>query len=147
MQLRDHPGRPIGTFRLKVFRYGRLIQSVCERNLWVAAGSNNTAQFYGGGGSPGPITTIGFGTNSAPPALTDNALTGSYLRAIGTVTFPSAGLVSFAFTLGSTEANGMAISEFGLLTASSTLCARKNRSTPIYKSAAVTLAGSWSIQF
>jgi hypothetical protein len=146
MKIRDRPDRPIGIFRLNVYRRGRLIERVCEPNLWVNAGSANSAYFYGGG-SAGPVTQIGFGTNAAAPAVTDTALTGAYLTAVGAITYPSAGMVAFAFSLGSGVANGIAISEFGLLTAAGTLIARKNRTTPIYKSALVTLAGSWSIQF
>ena len=129
-----------------VFSHGRLVVNLCERNLWVTAGSNNSASLYGGRGG-GPITQIGFGSNATPPASTDTALTDAYLQAIGAPSYPAAGEVTFPFTLASGNANGLQISEFGLLTAAGVLCARKSRSTPIIKSAAITLAGSWSIQF
>jgi hypothetical protein len=146
MQFLDRTSRPVGTFRLSVFRAGQLVEEVVEPNLWVDAGSSNSASLYGGGGA-GAITSIGFGTNATAPTLLDTALTGAFVQALGAATFPAMGLVTWPFGLAAASANGLAISEFGLLTTAGVLCARKNRATPIYKSAAIVLAGSWSIQF
>jgi hypothetical protein len=147
MKLVEATPFPKGVFRLQIFRCGRLIESVCERNLWVVNGSQAVAQLVGGTVTGNSITQIGFGTNGSAPTVGNTALTGAYTKALGTVSYPASGQVSWVFTLGSTEANGLAILELGLLTAGGALAARKVRATPIYKSSAVTLAGSWTIQF
>jgi hypothetical protein len=45
------------------------------------------------------------------------------------------------------EANGMAIREFGLLTANGTLFARRIRANPIYKESDISIEGEWIIIF
>ena len=56
--------------------------------------------------------------------------------------------VVFAFSLGTADANGLAIGEFGLLSAAGVLYARKVRAYQIInKDASMSLSGTWTIQF
>ena len=55
--------------------------------------------------------------------------------------------MAFSFSLSPAEANGKAISEFGLFTVSGLLFARKVRAAPLYKEADISLAGTWTITF
>jgi hypothetical protein len=51
----------------------------------------------------------------------------------------------FPFGCSTSQANGVAISEFGLLTAGGVLFARKTRPAPIYKTSAISFQGTWTI--
>lgn len=139
--------RPSGLFTLNVFRGGVLIERVEESNLVVDLAKTGLARMLGSDLTNRPITQIGFGTSGTAPAAGNTALTGAYLKNHDGSTFPGAGQVSFAFSLGTSEANGMAILEFGLLTANGTLYARKTRSTALNKAADITISGSWVLTF
>jgi hypothetical protein len=148
VQLRDDLMTwPTGHFELNIFRRGRLIEEVRERNLIVGGASGVLASLVGGTVTSNSITQIGFGTNGAAAALSNTALTGPFLKAVDSVTYPAAGQVAFAFSLGSTQANGTAIFEFGLLTAAGTLFARKVRSAAFAKDTDFSLSGVWTLQF
>lgn len=136
-----------GIFRLKVFRRGLLIEEMDEPNLVVDLAKTGLARMLGSDLTNRPITQIGFGTSGTAPAAGNTSLTGAYMKNHDGATFPAAGQVTFAFSLASGEANGMAILEFGLFTANSTLYARKVRTTALNKEADITLSGSWTLAF
>lgn len=148
VHLIDHAHVQInGVFRLKVFRRGALIEAIEERNLVVDLAKTGLARMLGSDLTNRPITQIGFGTSGTAPAAGNTSLTGGYYKNHDGATFPGAGQVSFAFSLASGENNGMAILEFGLLTASSTLYARKTRTTALNKESDITLSGTWTLTF
>lgn len=138
---------PSGHFVLSVFRKGELIDVVDEPNLIVVGSQAMHAKLLGGSVTNQSVTKIGFGTNAAAPVFANTTLTGSYVKAVDTVTYPATNQVQFAFSLGTAEANGMAISEFGLLTATSVLYARKTRTAPLNKDTDLTFSGTWTISF
>jgi hypothetical protein len=95
------------------------------------------------------ITQVGFGTGTAAAAETDTALSpDAYVRPVSAVTVsptePRA--IRFSWRLEKHEANGLAISEIGLLTADGTLCARKVRAHPIHKTADLEIGDHLEIQ-
>lgn len=144
----DHFDRaPTGDFRLEVYRRGLLIEVFEEKNLIVANSKLIHARLLGGDVANRSVTQIGFGTNPAAPTSGNTALTDAYLKGIDTVSYPLDNQVRFAFSLGTAEANGKAISEFGLLTAGSMLYARKVRAAPLNKESDLTFAGTWTINF
>jgi hypothetical protein len=143
----DAPGRPRGWFRLDVFENGRLIERVSEPNLVVTGAAAIQAALLGGSVANMSVTQIGFGTGSAIPVVGNSSLTGPFLKAIDSVTYPVAGSVTFNFTLATGEDNGMSISEYGLLTAGGLLFARKVRAAPLPKTSAISLSSSWTIVF
>lgn len=157
MQISDHIGRPTGTLELFAWRGGKLVdgqviggelvEHTIEHNLVVDAYKVIAQHLIGGDVTGKSITQIAFGTNGTAPAGGNTAITGAYTKGLDSHSYPDATSVSFAFSLGSTEANGIAILEFGLLTADGTLWSRKTRTTALNKASDITLTGSWVIQF
>lgn len=147
MRLHDKVERlPSGIFRLKVFRRGLLIEEVEEPNLVVNGYAAVNASLLGGQVTNNSITSIGFGTNATAPAAGNTGLTGAFVVALSSVSYPASGQVQFNFALGSTQATGLAISEFGLLTGAGVLYARKTRSAPLNMNTDISLSGSWTLQ-
>lgn len=140
--------RPEGEFHLEVYRKGELIEVYDDKNLVVDASKQQLAHLVGGDVTSRSITKIGFGTGGTAPAVGNTGLTaGFYSKTLGAVTYPSTNSVQFAFSLGTTEANGLAIIEFGLFCANDVLFARKTRSGAITKDTDLTLSGSWKLNF
>lgn len=145
--MKEHSG-PTGIFSVKVIHdaTGELLEEYTAENLIVGGGKAAQAALVAGAPIGKKVITIGFGTDGTPPANSDTTLTASYTKAIGSATFPDATSVLFSWTLGTSEANGMAIQEFGLLTYDSTLFARRTRAV-INKTSDLRLEGTWKIQF
>ena len=137
-----------GRFRLDVFRHGDLVERVDEPNLVVINAGLILASILGGSIAAPGLTQLGVGTSMVPPAFGNTALSAPYLRPLGAPDYPAPGQVRFAFRLDASEANGMAIGEFGLLSAAGLLFARKTRRfATIPKDASTALAGTWTIEF
>lgn len=147
MQLQDRFAAPSGRFLLKVFRSGLLVEEMDEKNLIVDGSKLIHAKLLGGTVANNSVTQIGFGTNGTAPSGGNTALTSQFAKTLDTVTYPASNQVSFNFSLASGEDNGQAIMEFGLLTGSGALYARKVRSTALNKDSDISLAGSWIISF
>lgn len=142
-----------GQLELRVYRNGKPILHSIERNLVVRTGKELLTAFLSGTGTPGPITKFRVGTGTAEPVSADtdldnavNITTGPD-KAIDGVEFPAPNQVRFNFSLGSAEANGNALTEFGLFTAGNVMFARKKRNSPINKSSDITISFSWTITF
>lgn len=148
IQLRDSYSQgPHGLFVLDVFRKGEHIERFEDKNLIVDNSKQIHAKLLGGSVAQQSVTQFGVGTSGTAPAGGNTSLTGQYLKAIDQVTYPLTNQVQFAFSLGTAEANGMAIMEFGLFTAAGALYARKVRSAALNKDTDLTLAGTWLISF
>jgi hypothetical protein len=143
----DFERKPTGDFYLEVRRRGELIEVVDEKNLIVIGSQQAHAKLLGGDVTGQSVTQIGFGTGAVAPVFGNTSLTGAYTKALDGHSYPATNQVQFAFSLGSTEANGVAISEFGLLTAGGALYARKTRTLPLNKDTDLTLSGTWTINF
>lgn len=138
---------PSGLFLLRVYKNDELIETFEEQNLIVDLSKQVHAKLLGGSVSGQSVTNIGFGTNGTAPASGNTALTGAFTKAVDSVTYPATNQVQFNFSLASGENNGMAILEFGLITAGGTLYARKNRASALNKASDIALTGSWTISF
>jgi hypothetical protein len=138
---------PKGFFCLDVFRKGLLIERFEEENLIVDNSKQIHAKLLGGAVSGQSVTKIGFGSNGLAPAGGNTLLTNGYIKAVDATTYPNTNQVQFAFSLSSAEANGLAIMEFGLLTAANTLYARRVRGAPLNKDADLSFSGTWTIVF
>lgn len=147
LSLNDFARAPSGLFVLNVYRRGELIERFEEKNLIVVGSQQIHAKLLGGAVTNQSVTQIGFGTSSAAPAFGNTALTDAFVKPVDTVSYPASNQVQFAFSLGSLEANGKAISEFGLLTPSNVLYARKTRSAPLNKDTDLSFSGTWTISF
>ena len=147
MRIEDQIAPVTGHFRLEVRRAGEVVEVVDEPNLVVVGSKTCLSRLVGGAVTGKQITTIGFGTSGTAPASGNTALTGAFTKAVDSVSYPASNQVRFAFSLSSSEANGMAILEFGLLTGDSTLFARKVRSSAFNKDSDVSVAGTWTLTF
>jgi hypothetical protein len=146
MRLQDSQIPLRGRFRAEVWRNGNLEMFFLEDNLIVNGAKNQLARLIGGSGSNRQITKIGFGVGKTAAAPGDTALTNPYVKSIGSVEYPATGQVRFNWSLSTTECNGIAITEFGLLCADNTLFSRKQRA-PIQKESDLSLTGAWTIIF
>lgn len=125
---------------------GALIERFEDDNLIVNGAKDQLARLVAGDTASRHITHIGFGVGTAAAAPTNTGLTGAFWKPIASVSYPATGQVAFAWALGAGEADGMAITEFGLRTAGGVLFARKVRN-PIHKSDDLTLSGVWTLIF
>lgn len=147
MNLNDYCQGPTGLFTLRVYQRGRLIEEIEEHNLVVDLSKQTQAHLIGGDVANRSITQFAVGTNGAAPVGGNTAITGAFTKALDGVTYPATNQVRFAFSLATTEANGVAILEFGLLTAGGVLFARKVRSVALNKANDISFAGGWTISY
>jgi hypothetical protein len=136
-----------GIFEFDVIKNGEVIKHVRDDNHIVDGARFQMAHLIGGDESDRQITTIAFGTNGTAPTDSDTTITNAFEKDISGHTYPEAGQVQFAWNLATTEDNGQAIMEFGLLCADGTLFARFVLTDPIYKQQAFALQGTWTIEF
>lgn len=127
-------------------RTGKVLERYEDRNLIVNGGRTAVMRLLGGDVAGRSITQIAFGASAAAPSPTDTAITSAFTKNTGAVTYPNISSVRFAWTLADNEANGLAIREYGLITANNTLFARKTREV-VNKTSSISLLGSWTIQF
>jgi hypothetical protein len=132
---------------MRVYRSGVLIEEYEEHNLIVDTARFQMARLTAGDTDGRHITHIAFGTSGTAPAAADTVITGQFARPLIGISFPESGKVQFDWELPVTENNGMAIREFGLLTADGTLFARRARTNPINKESDISIEGHWIIIF
>jgi len=145
MNIADNPLlRPSGVLRYSVFVDGILAESAEESNLVVDGHKAIHAALLAGGTDF--VTQFGVGVGAIAPAAGNSALSSPFIKALDSNNH-SSNSATFAFSLGSGEANGMAISEFGLLTTAGALYARRVRVSPLTKTSLVSIAGTWTITF
>jgi hypothetical protein len=135
-----------GIFELRVLRDGQVIEEYSDKNMIVNVAKDALARLIGGDGAGKTITKIGFGTNGSGPTPDDTALTDAFTKPLSGHTYPQAGHVKFTWSLGTTEANGMSVREFGLICSDNTIFSRKTRGQ-IEKASDISLDGSWTIIF
>lgn len=145
--LDDYSKAPSGLFVLNVFRRGELIERMEEKNLIVDGSKQVHAKLLGGDVTNRSVTQFSVGTSGTAPAAGNTTITSPYTKALDLVTYPATNQVQFSFSLGTGEANGKAILEFGLLTAGGVLYARKVRTLALNKESDISFAGTWTISF
>jgi hypothetical protein len=136
-----------GTLRYKVMKNGVEVERVEESNLIVNGARVQMAHLIAGDVEARSIVQIAVGTNGEAPTVTDTEISEAFVKAVEGFEYPAEGQVQINWKLQVTEANGMAISEFGLVTADGTLFARRIREHPIYKEADISIEGEWIIIF
>jgi len=135
-----------GEVEMRVYRYGELIHEYCEKNQIVNLARTSLTKLVAGDTSGFQVTKIGFGTNGTAATATDTALTGAYVKALGSNSLIAFNVVQFNWTLENDEANGMSIQELGLLSNNNTLFARRTRAA-VNKTSDLRIEGSWRIFF
>ncbi len=144
--MKDQVRIPSGRVGYSLVRDGAIVEIVDEPNLVVSLATSILASAIGAGSAAdGVVTQFGGGTNLLAPAPGNITLTGAYLNALAGNAYPAPGEVVFSFALGSAEANGISIGEFGLLTAGGRLFARKVRQAALLKDATISISGTWTI--
>jgi len=135
-----------GEFQARIYRKGKLVETIHESNLIVNGAKNQMARLVAGEFQGRNISKIAFGTNGTDPVLTDTIITNQFAKAISSYSFRE-GRILIEWELLVSENNGMPIMEFGLLTADGTLFSRKTRSNPIVKESDISIEGQWVIYF
>jgi hypothetical protein len=146
-----------GTFALKVYKNGKLVERYVEKNLIVDAGFDLVQQLLSSAAADKHVTKIAFGDLTTPEvAETDpewtgvpdpiEINTGENWKTFDSVTFPTARSISFNWSLQGNQANGNDIAYFGLLSEDETLFAAKSRPA-IAKTEDIVLQGTWIINF
>lgn len=126
---------------------GNIVINYSDKNLIVNNAKVALASLVSNAGAESKIITqIGFGTSSTTPSPNDTTLAAPYKKNVLGYSYPEAGKVRFSWRLEYGEANGKAISEFGLLCADGSLFARKVRGA-ITKEEDLALEGEWTIIF
>jgi len=131
-----------GQLTLNVYKNGELIETSIDNNLIVNQGqawvldllSNNTTLF---------VEKIRIGSSDAAAAVTDTAVTPfspDYTKAVTPLV--TGNICSYDFTIGTGDANGNLIKEWGLLLDDGTLIARIIK-TPIPKDNTISIQGNW----
>lgn len=143
IQMEEHAHELRGAVHLDVYKDGKLIESETDHNLIVTVGRTQLAKLLGGGYT-GHITKIGVGTGSAAAADTDTGLTSGVLIGIGKVEYDTA-KVRFNFEVGTNQANGVSIREFGLFFADGTMFSHRVRKSVIGKENDIKISGYWDI--
>jgi hypothetical protein len=138
-----------GILRYTIFKNGVPIEDVEEQNLIVTVGRTKMARLLAGDVAGNHVSKIAFGTNGTAPALTDTQITSAFTKNLLGFSYPAAGQVKFNWNLTTTEANGKAILEFGLICEDLTLFSRRIRESgkPINKESDISLEGDWTIIF
>jgi len=146
--LRFHESEVLrGILSYKVFRNGILIEEGEDHNLIVNGARNQMARLISGDFTNREITKISFGTSGATPEVADTEISNPYTKVLTGFSYPAMGQVQFNWSLGTTENNGMAILEFGLICEDGTLFSRRTRENPIYKAQDISMQGQWTIIF
>jgi hypothetical protein len=136
-----------GILRYTVFKNGVPIEEAEDKNLIVTRARVQMAHLAAGDFTGRNIKKIAFGTNGNPPLLADEQITNAFTKDITGHSFPADGQVQFNWNLNADEANGLAIMEFGLLTAGLVLFSRRIRENPLNKEADISLEGQWILVF
>ncbi|WP_319557892.1 hypothetical protein [Thiomicrorhabdus sp.] len=127
-------------------KHGKTLQAIKEPNLIVSGAKNQLARLIGGNMTNRQITQIGFGTGASAASPDNTGLTNGFFKPVSVVSYPAIGQVAFSWSLSTAEANGLAITEFGLRCADGTLFSRKVRAA-INKSDDISIDGTWTIIF
>lgn len=128
-------------------RKGEIVLEYADNNMIVNSAKTTLARLISDAGQDSKVVTqIGVGTDGNGPTPDDTSLTGSFVKLIDGYTYPTTGQVTFQWSLGYGEANGMEIREFALISSDNTLFARKTRGV-ITKDDDLSLQGEWTIIF
>lgn len=135
-----------GDFKLTIKKNGEIIEEYEEKNMIMDVAKIAMSYLIGGDGGGKVITRIGFGSDGNGPTPLDTDISNMYIKNLTSHTYPFTGHVQFNWTLSTSEANNLAIREFGLICSDDTLFARKTRQI-IQKEDDISLEGSWTIIF
>jgi hypothetical protein len=148
----DRHGFVKGILQYKAYRHvngeKRLIEDFNDKNLIVNMAREQMAHLIAGDTVTNRrVARISFGVNGTGADVLDEAILNPFTKDVDGYEFPVRTQVRFNWLLSTSEANGMAIREFGLFMANNALFARRVRNTPLNKESDISLEGSWTIIF
>ena len=134
----------IGILRLQAYsKQDKLLWKTASHNLIVASGYWAVAKALAGVPNMN-ISKVAIGTNGSPAQESDTLITDAVLIDIQKIEYPKEVTVRFNFEIGYSEAVGMNIREFGLLTQEGKLFSRKVREV-IEKTQHFRIVGMWDV--
>jgi len=140
----DRMGHITGILRLHAYNeQNKLLWKTSSHNLIVASGYWSVAKALGGIPNTS-IAKVAIGTNGNPTQESDSQITNAVLIDIQSIEYPKIVTVRFHFEIGYSDAVGMNIREFGLLTQDGKLFSRKVREV-IEKTQQFRIVGIWDI--
>jgi hypothetical protein len=140
-----------GILEYRVYRHRgeakELVGEFKDENLIVNGARNQMARLIAGNFTNRNIAKISFGTSGTAPSVDNTLITNAFTKSVSGFTYPAMGQVTAAWNLLTSEDNGQAIMEFGLVCADDTLFSRRVRNNPIYKESDISIEGQWTIIF
>lgn len=146
MNLNDALAIMRGILTILVWRNGVIVDRFTDDNLIVNGAKTQLAHLIGGDGTNRHITHFGVGTGTSPAQPDNVTLQGAVWKPVSSVSYPETGKAQFNWNLTTADANGLALTEFGLRCADGTLFSRKQRAA-INKASDIALSGTWTILF
>lgn len=136
-----------GRLRLIIRRRGRVVEIDDEDNLVMDGPRANIASNLAGiPVSILPVTKVAVGSNGTTPTGQDQTITNAFTKPLLQVSRPSAMVVLCTFQILSSDANGLAIREFGLLRSDGSLYARRTRGGKVIeKDSDIEIDGEWTL--
>lgn len=134
-----------GEFRIDVIKDGKLVEEISDHNLVVDVARQRLAELAAGT-SDKFITQIGCGSGSTPEGAEDTALQDQQLFPLTGVTVEERD-AKFSFIIDNSQANGMAIHEFGLFCSDGLMFTHRVRDGVIEKKSDIQLKGYWILHF
>lgn len=140
-----------GVFKMRCIEHGtgKVLHEFEDNNLVVNTGRTNLVKLMGGDPAGVVVDTIAVGTSNTPASVSDTSLTGAFTKAlntgVGQANSYTTNTVTFEYQIDTTEANGMTIWEFGLMTGTGILIARKVLSASIAKTSSFAITGTWTL--
>lgn len=141
-----------GDFRVEVIKGGKVVEVVEDHNMVVYNGRVRLAELLSGNSSAG-VTQIGVGSGTTAEASTDEELQGQQLFPLTAMTVNGRN-AKFDFEIGETQANGLAITEFGLFCSDGKMFSHRVRrrsdngqAAVIEKQDDIIIKGYWVIHF
>lgn len=92
------------------------------------------------------ILKIGVGEGDTEASMEDTSLTNAFIKNLSDLDTTTPGTIRCQFTIQSGDANGLVITEYGLLTSSEVLMARRTRPA-LTKTSDIVIEGEWTITF
>ena len=140
--------RVSGSLKLKFYdSKGKLFREDIDHNLVVSSGVAFFARLLTGTTAGESISRIAVGTNHAFPQPTDSVITNSETFLLASrESLPGIGNAVFKTTIDYSQAIGINMAEFGLLTSTNTLVARRIID-PIVKTSVMRIEVEWIINF
>lgn len=146
MYLDDKAPSCRGDLHVMIIKNGKLVKRIDEHNLVVDGARVRLAELVAGIKPGQHITQIGLGSGHTPADKSDTKLTDQQLFPVKSATV-SGWDARFDFLIDETQANGLAIQEFGLFCKDGVMFSHRVRGGVVQKENDIQLKGYWILHF